>query len=167
MADQGAGGAYEISSRMTALIGWAATVDSTEQWVHSRAITLIPLVCLNHLYIPLPPIPPLFSLISLLSATLPVILSQLWLHSFKVFDGAADTYVLDAEMATKLKKNNPEAFRNLVKRMLEAKGRGFWSPSDDVISKLQDMFEEVEDQIEGVWEEGGNRKEQRGGEWNP
>lgn len=67
-----------------------------------------------------------------------------------MFDGAADTYVLDAEMAAKLRNSNPEAFRNLVKRMLEAKGRGFWTPSDDVISKLQDMFDEVEDQIEGV-----------------
>lgn len=48
MSNQGAGGAYEISSRMTALIGWAATVDFTEQWVHPTAITLIPLFCHNH-----------------------------------------------------------------------------------------------------------------------
>ena len=34
--------------------------------------------------------------------------------------------------------------------MLEAKGRGFWTPSDDVLMKLQDMFEEVEDEIEGI-----------------
>ena len=33
MSDQGAGGAYEISSRMTALIGWAATTDFAEKWV--------------------------------------------------------------------------------------------------------------------------------------
>ena len=42
------------------------------------------------------------------------------------------------------------AFRNILKRMLEAKGRGFWSPSDDVLARLQDLFEEVEDEIEGV-----------------
>ena len=35
--------------------------------------------------------------------------------------------------------------------MLEAKGRGYWKPSDDVIKKLQELFEEVEDEIEGVW----------------
>ena len=68
----------------------------------------------------------------------------------KVFDGAAERYVLDEEMAEKLKNNNPEAFRNILKRMLEAKGRGFWTPSDDVIMKLQELFDEVEDEIEGV-----------------
>ena len=36
-----------------------------------------------------------------------------------MFDGAADRYVLDADMADKLRKNNPEAFRNILKRMLE------------------------------------------------
>ena len=68
----------------------------------------------------------------------------------QVFDGAADRYILDENMAEKLKLNNPEAFRNIIKRMLEAKGRGFWEPSDDVITKLQELFEEVEDEIEGV-----------------
>ena len=68
----------------------------------------------------------------------------------KVFDGAAERYVLDEKMAEKLKNNNPEAFRNILKRMLEAKGRGFWTPSDDVIMKLQELFDEVEDEIEGV-----------------
>jgi cobalamin biosynthesis Mg chelatase CobN len=36
-----------------------------------------------------------------------------------VFDGAADRYALDTEMADKLRKSNPEAFRNILKRMLE------------------------------------------------
>ena len=40
-----------------------------------------------------------------------------------MFDGAADRYILDDEMAERLKKSNPEAFRNILKRMLEAKGR--------------------------------------------
>jgi magnesium chelatase subunit H len=53
-------------------------------------------------------------------------------------------------MARKLRQNNPEAFRNIIKRMLEAKGRGFWDPSDDVVEKLQEAFEDVEDMIEGV-----------------
>ena len=99
MAAQGAGGAYEISGRMTAMIGWAATTDFAEQWV---------------------------------------------------FDGAADRYVLDEKMADRLRDQNPEAFRNILKRMLEAKGRNFWTPSDDVLARLQELFEEVEDEIEGV-----------------
>ena len=67
-----------------------------------------------------------------------------------MFDGAADRYVLDEAMADRLRASNPEAFRNILKRMMEAKGRGFWSPSDDVLARLQDLFEEVEDEIEGV-----------------
>ena len=99
MAAQGAGGAYEISGRLTAMIGWAATTDFAEQWV---------------------------------------------------FDGAADRYVLDEAMADRLRASNPEAFRNILKRMMEAKGRGFWRPSDEVLARLQDLFIEVEDEIEGV-----------------
>ena len=44
---------------------------------------------------------------------------------------AAETYVLDKEMASTLKKNNPEAFRNVVGRMLEAAGRGIWEGADE------------------------------------
>jgi magnesium chelatase subunit H len=35
-------------------------------------------------------------------------------------------------MANKLQKNNPEAFRNILKRLLEAEGRGMWEPSNEV-----------------------------------
>ncbi|MGB8702416.1 MAG: magnesium chelatase subunit H, partial [Thermosynechococcaceae cyanobacterium] len=80
MAAQGSGGAYEISQRMTALIGWGGTTDFQEGWV---------------------------------------------------YDQAADTYALDPEMAEKLRKANPEAFRNVVGRMLEAHGRGFWHPDEE------------------------------------
>jgi magnesium chelatase subunit H len=34
MASQGSGGAYEISQRMTALVGWGATAGFTEDWVY-------------------------------------------------------------------------------------------------------------------------------------
>jgi cobalamin biosynthesis Mg chelatase CobN len=49
-----------------------------------------------------------------------------------VYNEAAETYALDAEMAEKLQASNPEAFRNIVKRMLEANGRGYWQTDDDV-----------------------------------
>lgn len=41
-------------------------------------------------------------------------------------------YALDKEMAAKLRKANPEAFQNILKRMLEANGRGFWDPEQEV-----------------------------------
>ncbi|MCT7963500.1 magnesium chelatase subunit H [Laspinema sp. D1] len=99
MANQGSGGAYEISQRMTALIGWGGTVDFKDNWV---------------------------------------------------YDGASETYAFDPEMAEKLRKANPEAFRNIVGRMLEAHGRGFWNPDSEKLEKLQALYSLTEDEIEGV-----------------
>jgi len=99
MANQGSGGAYEISQRMTALIGWGGTVNFTDEWV---------------------------------------------------YDQAADTYALDAEMAQKLREANPEAFRNIVGRMLEANGRGFWQPDAEKLAKLRELYEVTDEELEGV-----------------
>ncbi len=99
MADQGSGGAYEISQRMTALIGWSGTVDFQDSWV---------------------------------------------------YDQAAETYALDSEMADKLREANPEAFRNIVSRMLEANGRGFWQPDPEKLAQLRDLYETADEAIEGV-----------------
>ena len=43
-----------------------------------------------------------------------------------VWDGAYETYVDDEEMAAKLRRSNPQAFANVVRRLLEASGRGMW-----------------------------------------
>lgn len=99
MADQGSGGAYEISQRMTALIGWGGTTDFTDNWVYDQAV---------------------------------------------------DTYVLDQDMAEKLRQANPEAFRNIVGRMLEANGRGFWDADEEKLDKLKDLYEKTENELEGV-----------------
>ncbi|QHG18688.1 magnesium chelatase subunit H [Nostoc sp. ATCC 53789] len=99
MANQGSGGAFEISQRMTALIGWGGTADFTDDWV---------------------------------------------------YDQAADTYALDAEMADKLRKANPEAFRNILGRMLEAHGRGFWEADADKLDKLRQLYELTDEELEGV-----------------
>ncbi|MEH1903230.1 MAG: magnesium chelatase subunit H [Nostoc sp.] len=99
MANQGSGGAFEISQRMTALIGWGGTADFTDDWV---------------------------------------------------YDQAADTYALDAEMAEKLRKANPEAFRNILGRMLEAHGRGFWEADSEKLDKLRQLYELTDEELEGV-----------------
>ncbi|MEH2023324.1 magnesium chelatase subunit H [Nostoc sp.] len=99
MANQGSGGAFEISQRMTALIGWGGTADFTDDWV---------------------------------------------------YDQAADTYALDAEMADKLRKANPEAFRNILGRMLEAHGRGFWEADGEKLDKLRQLYELTDEELEGV-----------------
>ncbi|ACC81224.1 magnesium chelatase subunit H [Nostoc punctiforme] len=99
MANQGSGGAFEISQRMTALIGWGGTADFADDWV---------------------------------------------------YDQAADTYALDAEMAEKLRKANPEAFRNILGRMLEAHGRGFWEADGEKLDKLRQLYELTDEELEGV-----------------
>lgn len=99
MAAQGSGGAYEISQRMTAMLGWAGTTYFKDQWV---------------------------------------------------YDQAAETYAFDAEMAERLRKANPEAFRNIVGRLIEATGRGIWTADDDTVEKLQALYEQADETLEGV-----------------
>jgi magnesium chelatase subunit H len=67
-----------------------------------------------------------------------------------VYDQASDTYALDPEMAEKLRKANPEAFRNIIGRMLEAQGRGFWTPDEEKLEKLRALYDRADEEIEGV-----------------
>uniref|UniRef100_A0ACD5GMW6 Cobaltochelatase subunit CobN n=1 Tax=Desertifilum tharense IPPAS B-1220 TaxID=1781255 RepID=A0ACD5GMW6_9CYAN len=61
-----------------------------------------------------------------------------------VYDQAASTYALDPAMAEKLRKANPEAFRNIVGRMLEANGRGFWQADNEKLQQLRNLYEQAE-----------------------
>jgi magnesium chelatase subunit H len=99
MVAQGSGGGYEISQRMTALIGWAGTADFKENWV---------------------------------------------------YDQAAATYALDADLSRQLQAANPEAFRNIVGRLLEASGRGFWQPELETLAKLRQLYEQTDEVLEGI-----------------
>jgi magnesium chelatase subunit H len=99
MANQGSGGAFEISQRMTALIGWGGTADFQDDWV---------------------------------------------------YDQAADTYALDPEMAEKLRTANPEAFKNILGRMLEASGRGLWQADGDKLDQLRKLYDLTDQELEGV-----------------
>jgi magnesium chelatase subunit H len=94
---QGSGGAYEISQRITAMLGWGATVKFAEDWT---------------------------------------------------WEQAADTYVLDEEMADTLRKNNPQAFRNTLTRMLEASGRGLWHADKGTLARLQDLYSDMDERLE-------------------
>ena len=67
-----------------------------------------------------------------------------------VYDQAAESYAFDPEMAERLRKANPEAFRNIVGRMLEAHGRGFWEVDGETLDKLRSLYEQTEDELEGV-----------------
>jgi magnesium chelatase subunit H len=99
MAAMGSGGAYEISQRITALIGWGGTSGFQDPWV---------------------------------------------------YDQAAATYALDPAMAQRLRQANPEAFRNVVGRMLEAHSRGLWQAPQEKIDKLRNLYDLTDAELEGV-----------------
>lgn len=100
MLDQGSGGVYEVSQRMTAMIGWAATTSGG-------------------------------------------------VDDF-VFDQAAERYALDDDVARRMQRSNPEAFKNVVRRLLEAHGRGMWNTDDDTLDTLRNLYSEADDIIEQV-----------------
>lgn len=76
------------------------------------------------------------------------------LHPFQVdnwvYDDANSTFIDDPDMAQRLLDANPNSFRKLVATFLEANGRGYWEATDEQIEKLQQMYMDVEDKIEGV-----------------
>lgn len=57
---------------------------------------------------------------------------------------------LSSYFPAKLREANPEAFRNVVGRMLEAHGRGFWQPSEEKLQKLRELYELTDEELEGV-----------------
>jgi len=67
-----------------------------------------------------------------------------------VFEDANSVFIEDAEMQQRLLDQNPNAFRDMVTTFLEANGRGYWETSEENIERLQELYAEVEDRIEGV-----------------
>jgi magnesium chelatase subunit H len=67
-----------------------------------------------------------------------------------IYDDVAGTFALDEAMLERLRELNPHSTRNLVGRLLEAEGRGFWHAEPGVAARLRDVFASLEDQLEGV-----------------
>jgi magnesium chelatase subunit H len=67
-----------------------------------------------------------------------------------VYEDANETFIKDEEMAKRLMDLNPNSFRRMLTTMLEVHGRGYWETSDENIDRLQELYEEVENRIEGV-----------------
>ena len=53
----------------------------------------------------------------------------------------------------RLMELNPHSFRRIVGTLLEVNGRGYWETSDENIAQLQEIYQEIEDRIEGVTEQ--------------
>ena len=67
-----------------------------------------------------------------------------------VYEDANDVFIADPEMQKRLLDTNPNAFRDMITTFLEANGRGYWDTSEENIERLQELYQEVEDRIEGV-----------------
>ncbi|MFO0015930.1 MAG: magnesium chelatase subunit H [Synechococcaceae cyanobacterium] len=67
-----------------------------------------------------------------------------------VYEEANNTFINDAEMRQRLMDLNPHSFRRIVGTLLEVHGRGYWETSDQNIAQLQEIYQEIEDRIEGV-----------------
>jgi magnesium chelatase subunit H len=69
-----------------------------------------------------------------------------------IYDEVAKTYALDETMLERLRALNPHSTRNLVGRLLEAHGRGFWIADEEVVDQLREIFAGLEDELEGIEE---------------
>jgi magnesium chelatase subunit H len=67
-----------------------------------------------------------------------------------VYEDVNEVYVNDAEMRDRLKNLNPHSFRKIVGTLLEVNGRGYWETSDRNLQMLRELYQELEDRIEGV-----------------
>ena len=67
-----------------------------------------------------------------------------------VYEDANDTFFKDEDMSKRLLDLNPSSFRKMVTTLLEANGRGYWETSEENLDRLRQLYQEVEDRIEGI-----------------
>ncbi|OQW44280.1 MAG: magnesium chelatase [Proteobacteria bacterium SG_bin6] len=67
-----------------------------------------------------------------------------------VYQRAAETFVLDAEMRDRLAALNPKAANRLAQRLLEANDRAYWQPDPETLAALQNAADDLEDALEGL-----------------
>ena len=67
-----------------------------------------------------------------------------------VYEETNETFINDEDMRKRLMELNPNSFRRIVGTLLEVNGRGYWDTSEENIEQLKELYQEVEDKIEGV-----------------
>ena len=67
-----------------------------------------------------------------------------------MYQGVAETFVLDEAMRERLATLNPTAAVGVVRRLLEASGRGFWDADPTTLEQLREIYADLEDRLEGV-----------------
>ncbi len=67
-----------------------------------------------------------------------------------VYEDVNTTFIDDPEMCKRLMDMNPNSFRKIVGTLLEVNGRGYWETSEENLDRLRELYQEVEDRIEGI-----------------
>jgi magnesium chelatase subunit H len=67
-----------------------------------------------------------------------------------IYEDANTTFMEDKEMQERLLNLNPNSFRKMVTTLLEANGRGYWETSEENLDRLRELYQEVENRIEGI-----------------
>ena len=67
-----------------------------------------------------------------------------------VYEDVNTTFIDDPEMCKRLMDMNPNSFRKIVGTLLEVNGRGYWETSEENLDRLRELYQEVEDKIEGI-----------------
>ncbi len=70
-----------------------------------------------------------------------------------VYQRLTETYVLDDAMRERLATLNPTASAKVASRLIEAHERNYWSPDPETLEALRRAGEELEDRLEGVYQE--------------
>ena len=70
-----------------------------------------------------------------------------------VYKQLAETFMLDPEMRERLAKLNPTASAKVANRLLEASNREYWKPEPAMLEALRNAGAELEDRLEGIYEE--------------
>ncbi len=67
-----------------------------------------------------------------------------------VYEDVNTTFIEDEAMRQRLMNLNPHSFRKVVSTLLEVNGRGYWETSERNLDLLRELYQEVEDRIEGI-----------------
>ncbi|MBA2749642.1 MAG: magnesium chelatase subunit H, partial [Tatlockia sp.] len=67
-----------------------------------------------------------------------------------IYEDTNTTFIQDEAMRSRLMNLNPHSFRKVVSTLLEVNGRGYWETSESNLQMLRELYQEVEDRIEGV-----------------
>lgn len=67
-----------------------------------------------------------------------------------MYQSIADRFLFDEETAEWFREANPYAMYETASRLLEAVGRGMWSPDAETRAQLEELFMELEEGFEGM-----------------